>query len=139
MDGINQYLFVYGTLLENDNEFAAYLVENSGFYGRGKVGGKLYDMGKYPGIILNPNDNHFVYGNIYFMADPEGLLKMLDYYEGFGENEAHPNEFVRKLTTIESSGKLLEGWVYEYNLPVDELTLIISGDYLIYMEELTKE
>ena len=130
MEEINPYLFVYGTLLEKDNDFARRLVESSHLYGRGKLSGRLYDTGKYPGVILNTNNDNFVYGNIYLLTNPEATLKKLDYYEGFGENEVQPNEFVRRLTTIESLGKLLECWVYEYNLPVDQLTQIISGDYL---------
>jgi gamma-glutamylcyclotransferase (GGCT)/AIG2-like uncharacterized protein YtfP len=133
MEEINSYLFVYGTLLTKGNEFSAYLNENCNFYSNGKVIGKLYDAGEYPGAILDPGGDHFVYGNIYFMPHPTAILKKLDYYEGFGEDEAQPNEFVRRLTTIESLGKLLECWMYEYNLPVDGLTHIVSGDYLEYV------
>jgi len=134
MGEINQYLFVYGTLFVKDNEFAAHLLANSRFYAQGKLRGKLYDVGEYPGLTLVPNDDYFVYGNIYFMPDPEATLKILDHYEGFGDNEAQPNEFVRQLATIESLGKLLTCWVYEYNLPVDDYPAILSGDYLDYMK-----
>ena len=45
----NAFLFVYGSLLDEDNEIAIYLKNNSTFYSAGKVKGKLYDIGEYPG------------------------------------------------------------------------------------------
>jgi gamma-glutamylcyclotransferase (GGCT)/AIG2-like uncharacterized protein YtfP len=124
------YLFVYGTLLQKGNKFAAFLNENSRFYGKGKVSGKLYDVGEYPGLVLQLATNHFVYGRIYSMTDPEAILKVLDDYEGFGEDQVQPNEFIRVLTAIESENDVLKCWVYLYNLPVNGLRHIISGDYL---------
>src|SRR6185437_5400829 len=120
------YLFVYGTLLQKGNKFAVFLNENSRFYGKGRVSGKLYDIGDYPGLILQPGSQQFVYGNIYEMAQPETTLRMLDDYESFGEDHPQPNEFIRVLTAIESKSEVLDCWVYLYNLAVDGLQNIVS-------------
>jgi gamma-glutamylcyclotransferase (GGCT)/AIG2-like uncharacterized protein YtfP len=132
MKEINSYLFVYGTLLQKGNKFAAYLYENSSFYGKGKVGGKLYDLGQYPGIVLHDGDDQLVYGNIHLMTNPDATLKILDLYEGISEDNTGPNEYTRKLVPVENGDNILVCWIYEYNLPVDGLKHIISGDYLEY-------
>ncbi len=132
MTELNGYLFVYGTLLQKGNKFAGNLHENSSFYGKGKVSGRLYDIGKYPGLVLQPGDQ-FVYGNVYLMTDPKTTLKLLDDYEGFGEDCTQPNEFLRALTAIDCNDDLLACWVYLYNLSVDKFELITSGDYLEYL------
>jgi len=45
---MSDLLFIYGTLLKDDNEHAVYLKNNSTFYSAGKLKGKLYDIGEYP-------------------------------------------------------------------------------------------
>jgi len=42
----NNYLFVYGTLLDESNEFAIYLKQNCSYYSKGKFRGRLYDLGE---------------------------------------------------------------------------------------------
>lgn len=130
MTELNSYLFVYGTLLQKGNKFAAFLNGNSRFYGKGKVSGKLYDIGDYPGLVLQHGGGQFAYGNIYALIYPKATLKILDDYEGLGDYHMQPNEFIRELTPVESDGDLLECWVYLYNLPVDGFQYIVSGNYL---------
>ena len=59
-----KYLFVYGSLMNYDNEFAIYLNNNSRSYTKGNFNGLLYDMGEYPGAIFNKNTTYLVYGCI---------------------------------------------------------------------------
>ena len=129
MKEINSYLFVYGTLLDERNKFAAYVQENCNFYKHAKFSGRLYDIGEYPGAILDTEDNGFVYGSIYVMSDPAQTLKILDDYEGFGEDLPQPNEFIRNLLAVETKDERVNCWVYLYNLPVNGFRQIISGDY----------
>ena len=123
------YLFVYGTLLDKQNEFGAYLSENCSFYADGKIPGKLYDLGEYPGVVLTNEENKFVYGKIYHLNDAEKVLELLDDYEGFGPQQEQPNLFVRELTDIEISTGNLQCWAYLYNLSVEGFKLIDSGIY----------
>lgn len=132
MEKPGNYLFIYGTLLQSENLFAAYLKANSVFYSKAKVKGMMYDIGLFPGVILNAGADSYVHGNIVFMNDPEAVLKKLDVYEGFGPDEPQPNMFVRELVAIELAGETLSCWIYLYNLPVTGFLQIASGDYLAY-------
>lgn len=129
---INNYLFVYGTLLNADNEFAIYLKNNCSFYANGKFRGKLYDIGEYPGAVADNQYAGYVYGSILTMNNAVSTLKHLDYYEGFGPEQEQPNLFVREIINVESEKGIISCWCYLYNLPVNGLPVIVSGDYMRY-------
>jgi len=123
------FLFVYGTLLDNDNEFATYLRNNSILYSDGKIKGELYDIGEYPGAILSEEADKYIYGSILQINNPERVFKVIDGYEGFGSQELWPNEFVRILTDIDTASGPVNCWIYLYNLPVNGLRVIEGGKY----------
>ena len=129
---INDLLFVYGSLLSADNEFANYLSNNAIFYGHGNFKGRLYDIGEYPGAILSGNDPYDISGSIYKLNDPMQALKILDDYEGFGDGQEQPDLFIRQLLSVETITGTISCWVYLYNLSVDDFIEIRSGDYLDY-------
>ena len=124
------YLFVYGTLLDKQNKFGAYLSASCSFYADGKFKGKLYDIGEYPGAVVDNKGSNYVYGKIYKVNSPKQVFKQLDYYEGFGQDEAQPNLFVRELLLVEKANEVIECWAYLYNLPVDSFRQIESGIYV---------
>lgn len=128
----SNYLFVYGTLLNEQNEFAIYLKQNCKFYAHGKFKGKLYDLGEYPGAILDESGVNYIYGDILELKNTIDVLKNIDKYEGFGEDEEQPNLFVREMIGVETDNGLINCWVYLYNLPVDGFRLIESGNYSEY-------
>ncbi len=131
---INRLLFVYGSLLDAGNEFAAYLSHNATLYNAGKIKGRLYDIDEYPGAIIDAN-GYPIQGSILSLNDPEENLKILDDYEGFGNNQEQPNLFIRKLLPVETINGLITCWVYLYNLPVEGLEEITAGDYLEYLNK----
>jgi gamma-glutamylcyclotransferase (GGCT)/AIG2-like uncharacterized protein YtfP len=131
---MEKYLFVYGTLLDERNEFAVYLKKNCSFYCGGKFKGMLYDIGEYPGAIFTSKSNQYVYGVIFRLNDAVSALKMLDDYEGFGIAKPAPNEFIRDLIEIETDLGPVKCWGYLYNLPVNGLWQIESGNYLEYIK-----
>ena|ERR1700754_225703 len=131
MGQINPHLFVYGTLLNSGNSYGAYLQQHCTFLQPGKFKGKLYDMGEYPGAIIQENGDQYVHGSIYLMDEPKKILSFIDEYEGFGSDQDQPNLFIRILKEIETVTKPMDCWVYVYNLPVvGQLTEIKSGRYL---------
>lgn len=132
-----QYLFVYGTLLDGQNEFGRYLQTHCSFYSAGKLRGKLYDIGEYPGAVADAGDGSFVYGSIYLLDDIK-VLEKLDDYEGVGGQHPQPNEYVREMVDVEVEAGLLQCWVYIYNWPVERLEEIASGDYLAYIANVRK-
>jgi len=127
---MNDKLFVYGTLLDEDNKYGVYLRDNSKFYSQGTVKGKLYNIGEYPGAVLLPNNEDAIYGIILKMDDPETALELIDIYEGFGEGHQQPNEFIRILTDADTENGPVTCWIYIYNLPTQGLILIESGRYI---------
>ncbi|HEY0246531.1 MAG TPA: gamma-glutamylcyclotransferase family protein [Mucilaginibacter sp.] len=131
---ITNLLFIYGTLLNPDNEFAAYLQKNSDLHCKGTFKGKLYDIGEYPGAVEDRNGKSYVHGSILILNNLKAL-KVIDHYEGFGASEPQPNLFIRKLINAETTIGIVKCWVYLYNLPVDGLHLISSGDYFNYTKK----
>jgi gamma-glutamylcyclotransferase (GGCT)/AIG2-like uncharacterized protein YtfP len=127
---MNNLLFVYGTLLNENNEYAVYLKNHSRFYSYGKIKGKLYDIGEYPGAILSAKNKGYIYGSILELEHPKDVFPVIDDYEGYGNNQSMPNEFVRLVVPVETASALINCWVYVYNLPSAELDLIKSGRYL---------
>jgi len=126
-----QLLFVYGTLLEPGNPFAAYLSRHCSFLAHGKIKGKLYDVGDYPGLILDPTADD-VWGSVYLLQR-DNILIELDRYEGVGPDEEQPELYVRLLLAVATAGGWVDAWAYVYNRPVDNLTQIACGDYLEYL------
>lgn len=130
MDVLCLYLFVYGTLLDADNEFAMFMRKHCRFVKKGKFKGILYDLGEYPGAVANlKNDNDYVYGNIYLMDYAKMVLEKLDDYEGFGPDQEQPNLFIRQLMEIETNARPIDCWVYLYNRSVDGIKAIESGNW----------
>ncbi|MDB5156146.1 MAG: btrG [Mucilaginibacter sp.] len=130
---INDLLFVYGSLLSADNEFANYLSNNATFYSHGKLKGKLYDMGEYPGAIVGDDDVYDISGSIYKLNNPKQALKVLDDYEGFGNDQEQPNLFIRELLPVSTSHGAINCWVYLYNRAISDLVEIKSGEYIKYL------
>lgn len=127
------YLFVYGTLLQPGNEFAVYLAQHSYFTSPGKIKGKLYDIGEYPGLIVDDTAG-YVWGSTY-KIESEDVLTELDMYEGIGTDEEQPHLYRRRLLPVETDNGLVTAWVYAYNRTVDKLHLIECGDYLQYLRQ----
>lgn len=122
-------LFVYGTLLDKDNEFGAYLSANSEFYADGRVRGRLYDLGEYPAAITDENAPGFVYGKIYRLLNAPVTIGILDDYEGIGNDYPEPHEYLRALKSIETDNGDILCWMYLYNLDINNLKQITSGKY----------
>jgi len=132
MEQTCNYLFVYGTLLDADNEFARYLNNNCTFYGNGKFKGRLYDIGEYPGAIADQNYHYYVYGNIFALNNSSKVLKYFDDYEGYDDEQDQPDLFIRRMMDIETVNGIVNCWVYLYSLPVNRFKLIESGNYVSY-------
>lgn len=135
MEKINQFLFVYGTLLQPGNEFAEYLNQHCKFISTGKIKGRLYDIGEYPGALIDSSERIYIYGNIFRMDDPVAILKVIEDYEGIGELYSHPQEYIREQVDILTDNGIMSCWMYIYNLPVDTYNQIPAGDYIQYLKD----
>lgn len=100
-------VFVYGTLRKGatrsaDRHFGAEFVKQD------RIRAKMYDLGWYPGIILDPHGEHIV-GDLFEVDQTQ--LEALDAYEGC------PTLYQRRRIETESG---MECFVYEYNGSVNK-------------------
>ena len=124
-------IFVYGTLRKDSkNKMYHILARHADFVGVGTFMGKLYKIGEYPGTVPSDNPDDVVKGEVYALRDPNRVLKVLDDYEGCGQDDPSPTEFRRERVLISlENGEKINAWIYIYNRPTDGLKVIPSGDY----------
>ena len=70
---MTNYLFVYGTLRRRSRHpMARRLAELAQFVGPAKIAGRLYDLGRYPGLqeVQSPDD--WVQGDVYDLGEACG-------------------------------------------------------------------
>lgn len=129
---MNEYLFLYGTLLPTQapKEIAS-IVKRFRRLGPAQVRGKLYDLGEFPGAVLNSSARTMIHGELVALPSNDRILEALDRYEEFDPLDAKRSLFVRKKAKIQmANGSSREGWIYVYNRPPSGAKLVRGGDYL---------
>jgi len=123
-----QYFFVYGTLKRSvANPVGVMMRSHATYVAEGIIAGRMYDLGPYPGLILEDSGTA-VYGEIYKINHPNALLCLLDAYEGCGPDDRQPHEFARVEATVrDTDGIDYRAWVYVYQNQVDPSWLLPSG------------
>jgi gamma-glutamylcyclotransferase (GGCT)/AIG2-like uncharacterized protein YtfP len=118
------HLFVYGTLRKQMGHPLSHLLERHGrFLGLGIFQGKLYDLGRYPGVTPSNDKTDLVMGEVYHLHEPDRVLNVLDEYEG--------PRFKRTLVAISfDPDSYLSCWAYLYTRSVAGKRIITSGDYV---------
>ena len=81
---MRDHLFVYGTLKAGlaPSEMSL-IVEKLRPIANATVRGLLYDLGEYPGAILNPDSERNITGLVLELPDDPDVLVQLDQYEQF--------------------------------------------------------
>lgn len=126
-------LFVYGTLMS----FAAgspgamqraRLQREAQLLGSAKVCGRLYDLGDFPGLVLENGTGSIVHGELVRLDDAEAALAWLDHYEEISPG-GNPSDLYRRVRTVATmaGGKLISCWVYELQDPANGLKLLPDG------------
>lgn len=120
---MSEYLFVYGTL--RPEAAPPELQEIVGRWrkvGSATVLGQLYDLGEYPGAVLDANTSTRIIGEVFALPNVPAALPTLDEYEGFDPEAPEQSEFQRIKTevTLDGGGKQ-ESWIYVYNRDVTGL------------------
>jgi gamma-glutamylcyclotransferase (GGCT)/AIG2-like uncharacterized protein YtfP len=113
-------LFVYGTLLSTARHpMGTRLRREARLTGPGKIEGRLYSLGRYPGLVEVDGVGSLVHGEVYALRTPAVTLKWLDAYEGIlpGRAEESPYERVVRPVRLDS-GETLNVWVYLYRKSV---------------------
>jgi gamma-glutamylcyclotransferase (GGCT)/AIG2-like uncharacterized protein YtfP len=121
---MNKHLvFVYGTLRRGSAQSMSVRFPNSKFIAEAKVNGSLYDLGAYPGLLVNESKSP-VTGEVYEVDDE--TLNRLDDFES-------SSDYWRKQVELFVGGQRRLGWTYEPNPESYSLrTLITSGDWIEY-------
>lgn len=93
------------------------------FIADAEVNGSLYDLGAYPGLLLNES-NSSVVGEVYEVDDE--TLKQLDDFEA-------SSHYLRRQVEISLGAHRSKCWTYEPNPESYSFqTLITSGDWIEY-------
>ena len=120
---------MYGTLLGGRRPAAiARAAARLAALGPATVRGRLYDLGEYPGLVLDPAADE-VHGTILTVPD-DGVLAALDAYEGF--EPGHPDRSLFVRTRVEATlgdGQAHECFVYVYNRDPAGAPRIVDGRY----------
>lgn len=137
------HLFVYGTLMAAAGAHAMgrsqreRLQRESISLGPASVPGRLYDLGRYPGLVDDDGAATRVCGELVLLRDPAASLAWLDAYEGLTGSGAAvvdadraveggaPDEYrrVERLVTC-ADGRTCTAWLYRYVLdPAGRLPL----------------
>lgn len=126
---MNEHLvFIYGSLRRGEAGAMSIRFPTSKFIADAKVSGSLYDLGAYPGLLLNES-NSLVTGEVYEVD--EETLKQLDDFEA-------SSHYVRKQVEISLGTDRRTCWTYEPNPEFYSLhTLITSGDWIEYTKTKT--
>ncbi len=97
------------------------------------VYGQMFDLGDYPGIVMDHNRSAQVYGDCFKLLDPTAALATFDDYEECGPAHPTPWLYLRETQTCYlKAGNSLKAWVYVYNRDLTDKPLIEGGDYLKY-------
>lgn len=128
---MSDYLFLYGTLKSGETKSdVADTVKRLRRVGPASIKGKLYDFGDYPGAVIDEASKTLIKGELFELPDDNSVLKSLDQYEEFDQNDRRHSLFVRVRTTVNvNNARRLRAWVYVYNRDPSRGRVIASGDY----------
>lgn len=128
-------LFVYGTLMhtctaDDGRASRKRLKREARLLGPASVPGRLFDFGRYPGLVAPAHAADRVHGELLQLAVPEQSFHWLDAYEGIppGRVEA-PNEYARLQRPARLAGSTADvlAWVYVYQWDTNPGRLIPGG------------
>jgi gamma-glutamylcyclotransferase (GGCT)/AIG2-like uncharacterized protein YtfP len=112
-----RHLFVYGTLRPGHapSEIAVE-VRRLREVGRATVRGGVYDLGAYPGAVLDESAATAIDGRVLHLTADASVLAALDAYEGFDPADAVHSLFLRTRTVVTlRDGRRLACWIYVWN------------------------
>ena len=128
-----KYLFVYETLKKDIGNYMYHLLaKHAKFISNASWNGKLYMAEDYPCAIPSDDPSDLVYGELYLLNDTNNILPNLDDYEECSNKFPEPTLFKRIKDDVRlNNGDTVNAWIYIYNMPVDNLVQIKSGNFTI--------
>ena len=121
------YLFVYGTLKRRSRHpMAGRVAQAARHVGAAKTAGRLYDLGRFPGLKEPRSPLDWVHGDVYEID--ERTLHEMDAYENVESPPPTPYQRQPAAVTL-ADGSEVTAWVYWYRGEVLEECFIASGSY----------
>jgi gamma-glutamylcyclotransferase (GGCT)/AIG2-like uncharacterized protein YtfP len=126
---MNPHLFVYGTLLSAaGHPMGARLQREARLIGEASTQGRLYRLGKYPGLVEAADANARVLGEVFALNNAAASLEWLDAYEGIVPGNLARNEYERVERPVRlATGEEVTAWVYLCRKDVTRLPEIPGG------------
>ncbi|MDM7956796.1 gamma-glutamylcyclotransferase [Blastomonas sp.] len=122
-------LFVYGTLRRgSDHPNAARLARESDWLGTASLTATLYRVSWHPALVLEGCDA--VTGDLLRLHDAAASQPWLDAFEGCAADDPLPHDYRRETAKLVTQRGTATALVYVWNLAVDGLERIASGDWL---------
>jgi pyruvate carboxylase len=123
-------LFVYGTLRRGFKLHSALAKLKARYLGKGRIGGDLFNLGEYPGVLPAASTRRGVEGELYEIPNPMEHLPVLDRIEEFNPQRPSKSLFVRRRATVRmNGGSRVRAWVYFLPRRPARAIAIPSGDY----------
>lgn len=118
-------LFVYGSLKSTAmTEYSRRLAQEAAFFGAAVTYGTLYDLGRYPGMVLGAGN---VYGELWRLHHPQHALRWLDIYEDVKGSEY--DEYVRVQCRVQINNKQYNAWMYIYQGDRQDARVLPLGNW----------
>lgn len=124
------FLFVYGTLKRRSRHpMARKLAQAARYVGPGRIAGRLYNLGRFPGLKEARTSTDWVQGDVYDLGpDAEATLAAMDAYENAESPPPTPYERLAETVRLDS-GEMVTAWVYWYRGAIREGDFIATGTY----------
>ena len=120
------FVFVYGSLRRGNAGAMSVRFPNAVYVAEGRVRGSLYDLGEYPGLVMDGAVS-FVTGEVYQVDDD--TLNRLDKFE-------LTSDYSRKQVEVEHGLERTDCWIYVPDRVAEffgNYELIESGDWIAHV------
>jgi gamma-glutamylcyclotransferase (GGCT)/AIG2-like uncharacterized protein YtfP len=127
---MSNILFAYGTLKRRSRHPMARRLESSArFIGSARIAGRLYNLGRFPGLKEPRSPSDWVIGDVYDLGpNADAVLREMDAYENAESPPPTPYERLAAPVHLDD-GQVVTMWVYWYRGAVREENFIASGSY----------
>lgn len=129
-----RHLFVYGTLMSAatgalGHAQRARLQRETRSLGPATMArARLYDLGRYPGLVESDNAADVVHGEALLLLDAQRTFTWLDPYEDISAADPAHDMYARRERAIRlARGEVVTAWVYVFLDDVAHRRLIAGG------------
>jgi gamma-glutamylcyclotransferase (GGCT)/AIG2-like uncharacterized protein YtfP len=129
---MHAHLFVYGTLLAvAGHPMGARLRDEARLIGPATICGRLYRLGRFPGLVVAEDPQCLVHGELYALNAPAVALRWLDTFEGIVPQRPALSPYMRVERPVRiNSGATVHAWVYLYRRSVRALPEVKGGRWV---------